>query len=52
MRDLMRQVVNRTYTFQVNVEDPVLVDSMGRFLAEALQWDEPVFAETFVGGHG
>ena len=42
MRDLMREVVNRLYTYQVKADDPHFVAMMDRALAEAWQWDEPV----------
>ena len=50
MRDLMRQVVNRLYTFQVKAEDPVFVELMDHSLAEAWRWDEPELDEILLAG--
>ena len=41
MRDLMRDIVNRLYTFHVNADDPVLRDEIERWIAVAEKWDEP-----------
>ena len=48
MRDLMRQVVNRLYTFQAKSHDPYFVAMMDRALAEAWRWDEPELDEVFL----
>ena len=48
MRDLMRQVVNRLYTFQAKSHDPYFVAMMDRALAEASRWDEPELDEVFL----
>ena len=50
MRDLMLQVVNRLYTYQVKADDPHFVVMMDRALAEAWQWDEPELDEAIVSG--
>ena len=50
MRDLMCQVVNRLYTFQVKAEDPVFVELMDHSLAEAWRWDEPELDEILLAG--
>lgn len=42
MRDLMRQVVNRLYTFQIRFADPEFRDFIDRWLGVARKWDEPV----------
>ena len=45
MGRLMRQVVNRLYTFQAKADDPNFVRMMDRALAEAGRWDEPELDE-------
>lgn len=49
MRELMRQVVNKLYTFQAKAEDPVFLDIVDRCLREARAWDEPEPDEGFLG---
>jgi hypothetical protein len=41
MRDLMRQVVNRLYTFQIRCADPEFQNVINRWLSVARNWDEP-----------
>ena len=50
MRDLMRQVVNRLYTFQVKAGDLQFVAMMDRAVREAREWDEPELDEVFLKG--
>ena len=50
IRDPMREVVNRLYTYPVNAGDPHFVVMMDRALAEAWQWDEPELDEAMVSG--
>ena len=45
MGRLMRQVVNRLYTFQAKADDSHFVAMMDRALAEASRWDEPELDE-------
>ena len=45
MGRLMRQVVNRLYTYQAKADDPHFVRLMDRALAEAGRWDEPELDE-------
>ena len=45
MPGLMRQVVNRLYTFQAKAHDLHFVAMMDRALAEAWMWDEPELDE-------
>ena len=45
MGRLMRQVVNRLYTFQAKADDPHFVTMMDWALAEAWRWDEPELDE-------
>lgn len=42
MRDLMRQVVNRLYTFQLRFGEPEFQAFVDRWLGVARKWDEPV----------
>ena len=48
MRELMRQVVNKIYTFQAKMADPVFLDIADRCLREAQLWDEPEMDEDFL----
>jgi len=41
MRDLMRQVVNRLYTFQLRFGEPEFQVFVDRWLGVARKWDEP-----------
>jgi hypothetical protein len=41
MRDLMRQIVNRLYTFHLNSDDPGLRSEIDRWMTVAGKWDEP-----------
>ena len=45
MGRLMRQVVDRLYTFQAKADDPNFVRMMDRALAEAGRWDDPELDE-------
>ena len=45
MGRLMRQVVNRLYTFQVKADTLHFLAMMDRALAEAWRWDEPELDE-------
>ena len=48
MRDLMRQIVDRVYTFQVMAGDPDFQDSIERWIPVALRWDAPKLDEDFM----
>ena len=48
MRALMRQVVDRLYTFQVRAEEPGFLDQIGRWMDVASRWDEPKLDESFL----
>ena len=50
MGNLMRQVVNRLYTFQAKAHDLHFVAMMDRALAEAWRWDEPELDEIILSG--
>ena len=41
MRDLMRQIVDRLYTFHVKADDPRFLAVIGPWAREAVRWDEP-----------
>lgn len=42
MRDLMRQVVNRLYTFHLRAAEPEFHALITRWLSSTRKWDEPV----------
>ena len=48
MRGLMRQVVNRLYTFQLLAGDPRFQDAIARWETVARKWDEPELDEGFL----
>ncbi len=50
MGRLMRQVVNRLYTFQAKADDLHFVGMMDAALAEAWRWDEPELDEILLSG--
>jgi len=50
MGRLMRQVVNRLYTFQAKADDLHFLAMMDRALAEAWRWDEPELDEIILSG--
>ncbi len=41
MRDLMKQIVNRLYTFHLLADDPRFQDAIARWEAVARKWNEP-----------
>ena len=41
MRDLMRDIVNRLYTFHLCADDPKLQAQIERWMGVAGKWDEP-----------
>jgi hypothetical protein len=41
MRDLMRDIVNRIYTFHLCADEPGLQAEVEKWMAVAGQWDEP-----------
>jgi hypothetical protein len=41
MRDLMRQIVDRLYTFHMNRDDPQFRGHLDRWLAISGTWDDP-----------
>ena len=50
MRDLMREIVNRLYTFHLYVDDPRLQAEIDRMMTVAGKWDEPEIDPGMIGG--
>jgi len=48
MRDLMRQIVNRLYTFQLKTDDLQFYELVERWASVAGKWDEPELDKTFL----
>ena len=48
MRDLMRQVVDRVYTFEVRAEDPDFLERIELWAQVASRWDEPKLDLSFL----
>lgn len=48
MRRLMKQVVNRLYTWLVKAEDLAFHDRLERWMAAADKWDAPELDEVFM----
>lgn len=49
MRDLMRQIVNRLYTFHMSCDDPAFLALAERWMTVAGKWDEPELDRAFLG---
>ena len=47
MRNLMRQIVDRLYTFHLKADDQGFRDHLDRWLTVAERWDEPKLDESF-----
>ena len=41
MRDLMREIVNRLYSFHISIDDPEFRERVDRWARIADRWDEP-----------
>ncbi|MCC5993905.1 MAG: hypothetical protein JJT99_15435 [Rhodobacteraceae bacterium] len=52
MRDLMRTIVNRLYTFHLEADDPKLQDQIERWMGAAMKWDEPEIDRRMISGDG
>ena len=52
MRDLMRDVVNRLYTFHLCADEPGLQAEIERWMAAASKWDAPEIDPWMIGGGG
>ena len=48
MRDFMRQVVDRVYTFEVRANDPGFLERIERWAQIASRWDEPKLDPSFL----
>jgi len=48
MRDLMRQIVNRLYTFQLKPDDMLFHELLERWASVAAKWDEPELDSVFL----
>lgn len=48
MRSLMRQIVDRLYTFHLKADDQEFRDHLDRWLTVAERWDEPKLDEAFL----
>ena len=49
MRALMRDIVNRLYTFHLCADEPGLQAEIERWMAVAGQWDEPEIDQRMIG---
>lgn len=47
MRTVMKQIVDRIYTFHLKADDPGFRDHLDRWLAVVDPWDEPEMDENF-----
>ena len=48
MRDLMRQIVNRLYTFHLKCDDTEFQNEIDRWMTVAGKWDDPELDQVFV----
>lgn len=49
MRALMREIVNRLYTFHLKANDPKLQAQIERWMSVATKWDEPEIDADMIG---
>lgn len=49
MRDLMREIVNRLYTFHMGCDDPEFLNLTEKWMSVAAKWDEPELDLRFLG---
>ena len=49
MRNLMREVVNRLYTFHISCDDPEFLKLAEKWMTVAGKWDEPELDRKFQG---
>lgn len=52
MRELMRDIVNRLYTFHLCADDPKLQAEIEKWMAVAGKWDEPKIDPRMIGRRG
>ena len=50
MRELMREIVDKLYTFQVRSREPGFLDRLGIWMKGASRWDEPKIVDSFLPG--
>jgi hypothetical protein len=50
MRSLMRDIVNRLYTFHLCADDPGLQAEIEKWMAVAGKWAEPEIDPRMIGG--
>ncbi len=50
MRDLMRTIVNRLYTFHLEADDPKLQAQIERWMSAADKWDAPQIDPRMISG--
>jgi len=48
MASLMREIVNRLFTFHMKSDDPVFREDLDRWMAVAGKWDDPVLDQAFL----
>lgn len=49
MRNLMRQIVNRLYTFHLKADEPEFREQIERWMLVAGKWDDPQIDHAFIG---
>lgn len=49
MRELMRDIVNRLYTFHLEADNPKLQATIERWMGAAMKWDEPEIDPKMIG---
>ena len=50
MRDLMREIVDKLYTFQIRSREPGFLECIGIWMRSASRWDEPKIDASFMPG--
>ena len=48
MRKLMKEIVNRLYTFNISIDDQEFRDRVDRWVALVEKWDEPEKDQAFI----
>lgn len=48
MRALMRQIVDRLYTFQIRAEEPEFLEKIDHWMQAASRWDDPQLDHSFL----
>ena len=51
MRELMRDIVNRLYTFHLCADDPKLQAQIERWMGVSLKWYEPEIDQRMISSH-